>query len=972
MKQHWTHIELINSWSLSHDKILAINNKESKLVYAFKMKYFDIYGSVAHENIQVPIVVLNFLQQQLNTNEKDLSNYLWDSRISRQHNAEIRDFYGFTKFSDDKYQVICDHVENNIIVQGTPKGTALTEVLDYLYKKKIVPPAVKELQKYINNIYDKYEDSLFNTIVNSLSNQNKKRLDNLITAQEDGSHILSLLRSNTGKISTSTILEEVEKIKHIQETGIFKKDLLKIVPRKILKKYHDKVSTFKPSDLTTIKTYNPYKYYGLLSCFCAYRGGRILDILTEIFIRRFHSIEQKARVKAQQELWNSEDENNVLFDSLIDISIDNPDDVIKQAIYPKVGGKEKLEKAKLLRDNHKNIKQQLEYKYLSKFYIHHHKTNIFLILQHLEMNSNLGTNVILETILKIIDNLDNILFQEEFYAKELNMPLDNIVSEKDIDVIRIEGKIVRTYYELAVLRQLRRQLKCKNIWVKHSLKHSDPENDFPKDFYRRKNYYCNLLNLHKNGQTQLNKIRKELKEVTKTLNDTINSNIKVRIGKKKGKIHIFITPHEVQQEPENLAIIKQNIFDKWGNLSLLDILKESDLRIGLTTEIIDIADKTTMDTELLRQKLLLCIYSIATNTDFKRVCNGTEGVTEQDLQYIKKRYLTPEAMRYIIKKLINSTVDIREPEIWGNIKSLIASDSTKIASWEENLMSEYHIRYKGSGILAYWHVEKKALCISSQIQRCADSEIASMLSGLINHDTKVKTDAHSTDTHGQSLVAFALCHLLGIELRPRIKGIGKLKIAKVDQEVSQSIYTNIQDIVGRAINWQLIIDNYDEIIKYLAALKLGTAEVEVILKRLIVENNQNPVYKALLELGRAARSIFMCRYLMSEELRIEIDETLNVVENWHSGNKFVFFGKRGVLSSNDDIDHELSILSLHLVQSSLVYINTLLLQQIIKETNFASKLTLEDKRAITPLFYNHVSQYGTYTLDMKKRIDITG
>lgn len=147
MKQHWTHIELINSWSLSHDEILAINNKESKLVYAFKMKYFDIYGSVAYENIQAPIVILNFLQQQLNTNEKDLSNYLWDSRISRQHNAEIRDFYGFTKFSDDKYQLICDHVENNIIVQGTPKGTALTEVLDYLYKKKIVPPAVKELQK---------------------------------------------------------------------------------------------------------------------------------------------------------------------------------------------------------------------------------------------------------------------------------------------------------------------------------------------------------------------------------------------------------------------------------------------------------------------------------------------------------------------------------------------------------------------------------------------------------------------------------------------------------------------------------------------------------------------------------------------------------------------------------------------------------------------------------------------------------
>lgn len=120
-----------------------------------------------------------------------------------------------------------------------------------------------------------------------------------------------------------------------------------------------------------------------------------------------------------------------------------------------------------------------------------------------------------------------------------------------------------------------------------------------------------------------------------------------------------------------------------------------------------------------------------------------------------------------------------------------------------------------------------------------------MLSGLINHNTKVRIDAHSTDTHGQSLVAFVLCHLLGIELRPRIKGTGKLKIAKVDKAISQSIYSNIADIVRRAINWQLIIDNYGEIVKYLAALKLGIAEVEVILKRLIAENNQSPVYQNL-------------------------------------------------------------------------------------------------------------------------------
>ena len=111
---------------------------------------------------------------------------------------------------------------------------------------------------------------------------------------------------------------------------------------------------------------------------------------------------------------------------------------------------------------------------------------------------------------------------------------------------------------------------------------------------------------------------------------------------------------------------------------------------------------------------------------------------------------------------------------------------------------------------------------------------------------------------------------------------------------------------------------------------------------------------------------------MYEDFRIEINEVLNVVENWNSGNLFIFFARRGVISSNNDIDHELTILSLHLVQSALVYINTLLLQQIIKEELCRDILTIEDKRAITPLFYHHVNQYGIYKLNMNERIKIEG
>ena len=972
MKQHWTQIELINSWTLSQEEINAINRRECKLVYAFKMKHFDIHGLVANQDTNVPIAVIDFLKKQLDITEQGLSNYQWNDRAARQHNAEIRQFYGFIKFEKETYELVSKFLNNNIIIQGISKGEALTEVLAYLHNKKIVPPSIDKLRRYINSIYQQYEDILFDLIDKKLNNKNRKAIDMLVATHKNMDSILSFLRSNTGKISTPTIKEEVSKIEYIKNTGVLEKELMFIIPKKVLKKYHDKLSILKVSDLMVIKNANPQKYYGLLCSFCVYRGGKILDALTEIFIRRFHKIEQKARSKAKQELWDQEEKSSILFDSMIDISIEQPDEAIKNSIYPGVGGKERLEKAKLLRENSKNTKQQLEYKHLKKLYLHHHKDNIFMILENFEMESHNKNNV-LSAILEIIRKSDNPQYQEEFYPLTHKMPIEGVVAAIDFNVIQTsDKKILKTYYELAVLKKLRKELRCKNIWIRYSLKYSDPEKNFPKDFYSRPEHYCELLNLQRDGQTQISEIKKELLAVSREFNDTLPSNDKVRIGKKRGKPHIFITPHAAQEEPQNITILKHEILKKWGNLGLLDILKECDFRIGLTTEIIAIADKSIISYDKLRQRLLLCIYAIATNTEFKRICTGIDDITEQDLEYVKKRYLTPEVMRYIIRKLIDSTVEIRDPSIWGNLKSLIASDSTKIASWEENLMSEFHIRYKGSGVMAYWHVEKKALCISSQLRRCSDPEVPSMLCGLINHKTKVKIDGHSTDTHGQSLIAFGLCYLLGIELRPRIKGIGKLKIAKVDKGVAQGIYSNIKDVIGRPINWQLIVDNYHEMVKYVSAVKLGTTEVDVILKQLIVENIQSPVYKALLELGRATRSIFICKYLMSEEMRIEINEALNVIENWNSGNNFVFFGRKGVISSNDETDQELSILCLHGVQSSLVYINTLLEQEIIEDLNFKSSLTLEDKRAITPLFYHHVSQYGTYNLDMNTRIPIKG
>jgi TnpA family transposase len=177
-------------------------------------------------------------------------------------------------------------------------------------------------------------------------------------------------------------------------------------------------------------------------------------------------------------------------------------------------------------------------------------------------------------------------------------------------------------------------------------------------------------------------------------------------------------------------------------------------------------------------------------------------------------------------------------------------------------------------------------------------------------------------------------------------------------------------ILRRAIDWDLITQQYDEMVKYATALRLGTAEAEAILKRFTRPNIQHPTYKALSELGRAIKTIFLCRYLTYEEVRREIQEGLNVVENWNSANGFISYGKQGEISTNDVDAQEIAILAMHLLQSCLVCVNTLMVQEVLAEPAWEQRMTEADWRGLTPLFYGHVNPYGMFDLDMKSRIPL--
>lgn len=88
-----------------------------------------------------------------------------------------------------------------------------------------------------------------------------------------------------------------------------------------------------------------------------------------------------------------------------------------------------------------------------------------------------------------------------------------------------------------------------------------------------------------------------------------------------------------------------------------------------------------------------------------------------------------------------------------------------------------------------------------------------MIEGLLKHCTDMEIEKNFVDSHGESEVAFAFCHILGFNLMPRIKAIHSQKLYRPDTGISEA-FPNLQPVLTRPINWDLIRQQYDQMVKY--------------------------------------------------------------------------------------------------------------------------------------------------------------
>ena len=780
---------------------------------------------------------------------------------------------------------------------------------------------------------------------------------------------LSFLKQDAGSVSLESILQETAKLERIHQLAL-PADLFSQISPKILQGYRQRIAV---EELQEVRRHPDPIRLTLLSAFCWLRRQEIVDTLIKLLMDVIHHIGTKAERRVEKEFVNDikkvSGKTTILF-RLAEAVVDKPDGVVRDVVFSIVSEQTLRDLVKEYKSTGSAYQQKVQTMMRSS-YSRHYRRMVPVILKHLEFCSNNEVHRPVILALEVLKKYVDLPSTQAYFPRSETVPLEVVPKDWRPAVVKSEKDqekehINRINYELCVLQALREKVRCKELWAKNANRFRNPDEDLPKDFETKRQIYYDALHQPQDVEIFIGKLQQEMKTALTMLNQTIPNNTGVQLLPKGGG-WISLSPLEPQPEPTHLRLLKGELGQRWPMIELLDMLKETDLRVHFTDHFKSSTIRENLDRATIQKRLLLCLYGLGTNMGLKRASAGDHGESYRDLLYVRNRFLTKDQLRAAITEVANAIFRIRLPTIWGEGTTACASDSKKFSAWDQNLMTEWHARYRGPGVLIYWHVERKSTCIYSQLKNCSSSEVAAMITGLLRHCTEMQVDRNYVDTHGQSEIGFAFCSLLGFQLLPRLKNIHAQKLYRCD---TSDTYPNLQNVLTRSINWEVIRQQYDEMVKFATALRLGTAETEEILRRFTRNGIQHPTYKGLAELGKVYKTIFLCNYLGSEALRREIQEGLNVVENWNSATNFILYGRHGEFSSNRQEDQELTMLSMHLLQVSLVYIQTLMIQDVLAEPEWMNKMTKEDLRGLTPLIYSNVNPYGLIRLNMAERLTI--
>ncbi len=392
-----------------------------------------------------------------------------------------------------------------------------------------------------------------------------------------------------------------------------------------------------------------------------------------------------------------------------------------------------------------------------------------------------------------------------------------------------------------------------------------------------------------------------------------------------------------------------------------DMLRQVDHWTGLTRALVPLGGyEPRSGGEDAYRTLLAALIAHGTNLGVAAMSGSIEGMTPDRLHHASQWFLREATLKAASGCVVDHHHRLPFSATWGD-GSLSSSDGQRFAVQRDGLLGAVyprHFGYYDRALTLYTHLSDRFGVFATQAIPCAPREAGYVLDGLLENDTLVRPQAHTTDTHGFTEQLFGLCHLLGIAFMPRLKDLPDQHLYKLDKTADHG---PIEPLFRGAVDEALIAEQWDQLVRIAASLRDRTAPAHVVLQRLINASPADRVSKALTALGRACKTVFILRYLHEEPTRLAIQRQLNRGEARHALARWLSFANRGEFRVGDYEEVMNKASCLGLLSNAAVLWNTVQIERVAGRLRAGgAEIDPADLAHVWPLQHARVIPNGTY------------
>ena len=372
-------------------------------------------------------------------------------------------------------------------------------------------------------------------------------------------------------------------------------------------------------------------------------------------------------------------------------------------------------------------------------------------------------------------------------------------------------------------------------------------------------------------------------------------------------------------------------------------------------------------TQKLDSNLLFAsIVGYGCNISLSKMAKISKGISENQLDNATTWYLSEENTIESNDKIVAFIDSLELPKILKNDSNInhTSSDGQKfnIKSSIDSTNAGFSFKYFGTakGVSVYTFIDESHKLFYSTVINVSERESGYVIDGLMHNDV-VKSDIHSTDTHGFSEVIFGLTHLLGFSFAPRIKNFKDQQLYGIN---SPKYYQELgyQVLPKRKINIEIIEENWDDILRFILTIKSRRTTASQLLKRLTSYSKHHKLFTAIKEFGKIIKTDFLLTYIDDVGLRQRIEKQLNKVESANRFSKAVFFGNNAEFIFATQEEQNIANNCKRLIQNAVILWNYLYIDKKLQEAKSQSQKDeiIEAIKNSSIVHWSHINFYGTY------------